>query len=219
MDKRKNYYLVLDTETANTMDDPLCYDVGGCIIDKKGNVYESFSYVIYEIFCLCGDLMKSAYYANKIPMYRKQIENGDRRIVRFETARKAIANLCRKYNVKAIIAHNAPFDYRSTSTTIRYITSSKQRYFLPYGIEIWDSLKMATDTICKQKSYFAFCAENGFVRNNGKPRATAEILYRYISGNHDFDEEHTGLADCMIEKDIFVHCLRQHKKMRKRAFR
>ena len=219
MDKRKNYYLVLDTETANTMDDPLCYDVGGCIIDKKGNVYESFSYVIYEIFCLCGDLMKSAYYANKIPMYRKQIENGDRRIVRFETARKAIADLCRKYNVKAIIAHNAPFDYRSTSTTIRYITSSKQRYFLPYGVEIWDSLKMATDTICRQKSYCAFCAENGYVRNNGKPRATAEILYRYISGNNDFDEEHTGLADCMIEKDIFVHCLRQHKKMRKRAFR
>ena len=218
MDKRKNYYLVLDTETANTMDDPLCYDVGGCIIDKKGNVYESFSYVIYEIFCLCGDLMKSAYYANKIPMYRKQIANGDRRIVRFETARKAIADLCRKYNVKAIIAHNAPFDYRSTSTTIRYITSSKQRYFLPYGVEIWDSLKMANDTICKQKSYCRFCAENGYVRNNGKPRATAEILYKYISGNHDFDEEHTGLADCLIEKEIFVHCLRQHKKMRKRAF-
>ena len=218
MDKRKNYYLVLDTETANTMDDPLCYDVGGCIIDKKGNVYESFSYVIYEIFCLCGDLMKSAYYANKIPMYRKQIANGDRRIVRFETARKAIADLCRKYNVKAIIAHNAPFDYRSTSTTIRYITFSKQRYFLPYGVEIWDSLKMANDTICKQKSYCRFCAENGYVRNNGKPRATAEILYKYISGNHDFDEEHTGLADCLIEKEIFVHCLRQHKKMRKRAF-
>lgn len=219
MDKRKNYYLVLDTETANTMDDPLCYDIGGCIVDKKGNVYESFSYVIYEIFCLCGDLMRSAYYANKIPMYRKQIENGDRRIVRFETARKTIADLCRKYNIKAIIAHNAPFDYRSTSTTIRYITSSKQRYFLPYGVEIWDSLKMATDTICKQKSYCKFCAENGYVRNNGKPRATAEILYRYISGNHDFDEEHTGLSDCLIEKEIFVHCLRQHKKMRKRAFK
>lgn len=218
MDKRKNYYLVLDTETANTMDDPLCYDVGGIVIDKTGKVYDSFSFVIYEIFYLCGDLMNSAYYANKVPMYRAQIADGSRKVVRMETARRRIADICREYNIKAIIAHNAPFDYRSTSTTIRYITSSKQRYFLPYGVEIWDSLKMATDTICKQKSYCRFCAENGYVRNNGKPRATAEILYRYISGDNGFDEEHTGLADCLIEKEIFVHCLRQHKKMRKRAF-
>ena len=25
--------------------------------------------------------------------------------------------------------------------------------------------------------------------------------------NEDFEEEHTGLADCMIEKDIFSYCL------------
>ena len=218
MDKRKNYYLVLDTETANTMDDPLCYDVGGVVIDKTGKVYESFSFVIYEIFYLCGDLMNSAYYANKIPMYHAQIADGSRKVVRMETARRRIADICREYNVKAIIAHNAPFDYRSTATTMRYITSSAKRYFLPYGVELWDSLKMATDTICKQKSYCKYCAENGFVKANGKPRATAEILYKYISGDVDYNEEHTGLADCMIEKEIFVQCMRQHKKMRKKAF-
>ena len=48
IDKRKNYYLTIDTETANSLDDPLVYDIGGAIHDKKGRVYETFSFVIYE---------------------------------------------------------------------------------------------------------------------------------------------------------------------------
>lgn len=218
MDKRKNYYLILDTETANGLDYPLCYDIGGAIIDKTGKVYASFSYVIYEIFVMCADYMRTAYYADKIPMYEQDLDMGIRKMVRLETAKKHIYNLCAEYGVKAILAHNAPFDYRATNTTIRYITSSAKRYFLPYGIPVWDTLKMSTDTICKQKSYIRFCKENGYMKKNGVPRATAEILYRYISGNNEFSEAHTGIDDCMIEKEIFVHCIKQHKKMRKTAF-
>ena len=215
IDRRKSYYLTIDTETANTMDDPFVYDIGGCIHDKQGNVYESFSFVIYEVFCEMKELMQTAYYADKIPMYEDQILFGDRVIVSYYTARKHIANLCEKYNVKAIIAHNARFDYKATATTQRYLTSSKYRYFLPYGVPIWDTLKMSRDTICKQPTYINWCKENGYCTKNGKPRATAEILYRYITGNNDFIESHTGLEDVLIEKEIFVKCIAQHKKMRK----
>ena len=218
MDKRKNYYLVYDTETTNTMDDPIVYDIGGAIIDKKGNVYETFSFVIYEVFFGMDELMQSAYYYEKTPKYLTDIENGNRKIVRYATAKKYIRELCDKYNVKAIIAHNGYFDYNATTTTQRYLTKSKYRYFLPYGIELWDTLKMANDTICKQKSYIKWATNNGYVRKNGTPRATAEILYRYISGDYDFEESHTGLEDVMIEKDIFVQCMRQHKPMRKTVF-
>ena len=82
IDRRKNYYIVFDTETANGFDDPMVYDIGGAVIDKKGNVYETFSFVIYEVFCNMNDLMQSAYYANKIPMYKEQITKGERQIVR-----------------------------------------------------------------------------------------------------------------------------------------
>ena len=218
MDKRKNYYLVYDTETTNTMDDPFVYDIGGAIVDKKGNVYETFSFVIYETFFLMDELMKSAYYAEKIPQYLIDIENGDRKIVKYSTAKKYIKDLCNKYNVKALIAHNGYFDYNATTTTQRYLTKSKYRYFLPYGIELWDTLKMANDTICKQKSYIKWAKDNGYVTKNGRVRATAEILYKYISGNYDFEESHTGLEDVLIEKEIFVQCMRQHKKMRKTVF-
>ena len=49
IDKRKNYYLTVDTETANGLDDPIVYDIGGCIHDKKGNVEETFLFVIKEV--------------------------------------------------------------------------------------------------------------------------------------------------------------------------
>ena len=218
MDKRKNYYLTIDTETANGLDDALVYDIGGCIHDKKGNVYETFSFVIYEIFYGMRDVMKSAYYAEKLPKYEEEVKNGTRKVVQYRTAKLHIQKLCEEYNVKAIIAHNATFDYRSTTKTQRYLTKSKYRYFLPYGIELWDTLKMAKDTICKQWNYKEFCYTNGYITKNGRVRATAEILYKYISGENEFIESHTALEDVLIEKEIFAHCIAQHKPMRKRAF-
>ena len=215
MDKRKTYYLTIDTETANGLDDPMMYDIGGAIHDRKGNVEETFSFVIYDVFCADRDLFNTAYYAEKRPMYEQQIAAGSRKIVSIYTARKHIAELCKKYNVKAIIAHNARFDYKSTNGTMRYVSKSKVRYFLPYGIPMWDTLKMAQDTICKQKTYQRWCEANGYIQKNGKVRATAEILYRYITGNIDFIEDHTGLEDVLIEKEIFAKCMAQRKKMRK----
>ena len=218
MDKRKSYYLTIDTETANSLEDPLMYDLGGAIHDKRGNVEETFSFVIYDIFCADRELFDTAYYAEKRPMYEEQIAAGQRKIVSIFTARRYVANLCKKYNVKAIIAHNARFDYSSTNKTLRYVTKSESRYFLPYGIPMWDTLKMAQDTICKQVTYIRWCQENGYCQKNGKVRATAEILYKYISGNNDFKEDHTGLEDVLIEKEIFAKCMAQHKKMRKKLW-
>ena len=215
IDRRKNYYLTIDTETANSLDDPLVYDIGGAIHDKKGRVYETFSFVIYEIFVGMKDLMKNAYYAEKIPNYENDLRAGSRKMVRYNTARKHIANLCKKYNVRAIIAHNARFDYRATNTTQRYLTCSKYRYFLPYGIEVWDTLKMVKSTVAKQKSYLRWCKQNGFMVNENRPRMTAEILYKYMTNDIDYKESHTGLEDVLIEKEIFVWCMRQKKKMEK----
>jgi DNA polymerase III epsilon subunit-like protein len=219
IDKRKNYYLTIDTETANGLDDALVYDIGGAIHDKKGRVYETFSFVIYDVFVGMKDLMQTAYYADKIPMYEDDLRAGTRKMVTYLTAKKHIKRLCEKYNVRAIIAHNARFDYRATNTTQRYLTCSKYRYFLPYGLPIYDTLKMARDTIGKQKTYIQWCKNNGYMVNNNRPRLTAEILYRYISGNNSFVEEHTGLEDVLIEKEIFAKCMRQHKKMEKRLFK
>ena len=175
MDKRKTYYLTIDTETCNTMNEPLVYDIGGCIHDRKGNVEEAFSFVIYDTFIGMKDVMASAYYSEKIDNYEDDIHNGLRKMVTFSTAKFYIKDLCDKYNVKAIIAHNMFFDYKATTTTQRYLTKSKYRYFFPYGVELWDTMKMANDTICKEWGYKTWCHNNNYLTKNGQVRKTAEI--------------------------------------------
>lgn len=218
IDKRKNYYLVFDTETTGTLEEPLVYDIGGAIIDKQGNVYDTFSFVVYEIYNN-GSLMETAYYKDKLPMYEKRIYANLLNVMMYDDIRLYIKDLCEAYNVKAIMAHNAFFDYKATRNTREVLSDGQKKYFLPYGIPLWDTLNMARDTIGKQKSYVDWCINNGYVTMYGKPKLTAEVLYRYISGNDDFDEEHTGLADVMIEKEIFAHCIRQHKSMRKELWK
>ena len=228
IDRRKAYYCVLDTETCNgymredgslCLDDSLVYDLGFAIVDKYGKVYEQRSFIIYETFVGMKEVMKSAYYANKIPQYERDLENGTRKMVRFMTARNILRDICREYKVKAIIAHNARFDRNALHKSIHYITKSEYKYFYPYGIELWDTLFMARDTICKGSLYRQWCEENNYLTKNGQPRATAEILYRYITGKKDFVESHTGLEDVLIEKEIFRKCMSYHKPMRKKLFK
>lgn len=78
-------------------------------------------------------------------------------------------------------------------------------------------MKMARDVILPMPSYQKFCVENGFMTKHStpRPRLTAEVLYKFISKNVDFEENHTGLEDVLIEAEILKYCMRQHKKMRK----
>lgn len=226
IDKRKKYFMVLDTETCpiDPMEEGvnaknmLVYDIGFCIIDKKGNVYEKGSYVVKDIFVNEPLKMRSAYYYNKLPMYMKELANGDRILISLKKVRKIIHETLEKYNTNIVMCHNAYFDYTSLNITMRYL--NKGKYFFNYGIEVWDTLKMFYDTIYRQKSYIKFCIENGYMTKHKTPRpqAKAETIHRYLTDNTDFIESHTGLEDALIEKDIFINCLKQHKKMRKKLF-
>ena len=45
MDNYKGKFIVIDVESTNSLDDPLCYDIGFAVVDNFGNVYEKYSYV------------------------------------------------------------------------------------------------------------------------------------------------------------------------------
>lgn len=198
--------IVFDSETTNGFDDPLMYDSGWAVVNlNSGAVLKTRSFVVKETF-EDKELMANAYFVDKMPQYVEEIANGSRKLASLYWVRKTLAEDVKNYNVGAICAHNARFDYIACQTTQRYNTMSKYRWFFPYGIEIWDSLKMARQTFGKSKEYKDFCIDNGFMVNH-KPRLTAEILYRYITKNLDFVESHTGLEDVLIEKDILLACL------------
>lgn len=202
-------FIVVDTETTNSLDDPICYDVGFAVVDKFGTVFEKYSYVVAEIF-LNEDLMSSAYFIDKIPQYWNEIKEGKRKLAKFSTIRFKFAEVCKKYNVRIVTAHNARFDYRSLNLTQRFLTCSKYRYFFPFGIEIWDTLKMSRQVLKDDDAYGEFCYNNDFLTKRLSKRFTAEIIFRFLTGCIDFDEAHTGLEDVMIEKDILSFCLERN---------
>lgn len=228
MDKRISYKIVLDTETC-PLDKELnsvvptnmfAYDYGWAVVDKRGNVYKTRSFVNADIFLGKKDLMKSAYYSNKIPMYWEDIKSGKRVLTSFYNIRKALLEDIAEFGVIEIYAHNMRFDYGALNNTQRWETKSKYRYFFPHGIQICDTLKMARDVLGTMPTYRKFCEENGFMTKHKvpQPQYKAETIYKFLTKNLDFVESHTGLEDVMIEKEILAYCYRQHKKMRKALF-
>lgn len=219
IDRRHVYGIIIDTETANGLNDPFFYDCGWQVIDSHGRKYVERSFVNRDIFNYEQSLMRSAYYSDKIPQYCKDIKQGRRIMASTYEIRKALADDVKKFSCVFICAHNAHFDYKALQGTQRWITKSKYRFFVPYGLEWWDTMKMARSVICKMPTYRKFCEKYGYFTLNGQMRVTAEILFRFISKNNEFVESHTGLEDVDIERQIFVYCKRQHKPMVKKLFK
>jgi len=214
MDNRIHYYLVLDTETTNGLDQPLVYDVGGVITDRQGRIYERFSFVVRDIFVYERALMQTAYYADKIPEYVEDIHDKKREIKDFHEIRRYILNLMKEYNITDVAAYNAHFDRNALNTTQRWLTKSRSRYFFPYGTNFVCIWNMACQTLCQRKTYKEFCETNGLISNRGRNISTsAENVFRYLLLNPAYEEEHKGLDDVLIETEIMKRCFATHKKM------
>ena len=126
IDKRKNYYIVLDTEGLGLNDHKKkvygrqrSYDVGYVIVDKKGTIIKMFNALTKEIF---GDseLMATAYFANKIPLYEYMIDNKEVKEKMFVKIINEIKRDLKKYNIKGILAYNVNYDITALVETAQY---------------------------------------------------------------------------------------------------
>ena len=198
--------IMIDTETTNDIDCPLVYDVGYQIFTLADGVLCERSFLNADVF-KDRELMASAYFADKIPQYWEDVKAHKRSLCSWYMIKVILANDCKEYGVKIACAHNAAFDNRALNTTQRYQTTSKFRYFLPRGIEWYDTLKMSRKILKDNEDYGRFCYENDYLTARGCRRYTAEIIYRWLTGENDFEESHTGLEDVKIEREIFKFCL------------
>ena len=117
-----------------------------------------------------------------------------------------------KYKIKTVCAYNASFDVRALNTTLRYVTKSKYRWFFPYGTEyncIWN---MACQLLYTQKRFAEFAIQHDYFSPSGNLQTSAEIGFRYLTDETQFEEEHRGLQDVLIECQIMAKCYAQHKK-------
>ena len=224
-------YIVIDTETAPLVkhDDgaahpetSLVYDIGWMVVDgNSGTILEERSYLNTDVI-FQEKLMNSAYYANKVPHYWEGIhvaENDAKwRLDNFLTIYKQFCADVREYHVKDVWAYNVRFDQIVLNHTTEYLSNGFRRFFLPYMVkstktrwrDIWDYASCITGT----PAYVRWAQEHGFVSAKGNPSTSAEIVYRYLTNNPEYEEEHTALEDARIECEILKAAKKRHKKTR-----
>lgn len=206
--------IVLDTEgtnkikvtSGNIAETALVYDVGWIVADKKtGEVLDRYSFINTDIF-FRDDLMKNAYYAEKLPQYHDNLGEWWTPLS-FLTIKKIFANVCRNYQVKQIWAYNARYDRTALNNTCAELSNGFCEFFSPFGIKWVDIWDFAGKSICSTSKFIKWTIENGYVTAKGNPQTGAEVVYRYITQNTDFVEQHTALCDCEIEHSILRACL------------
>ena len=219
IDKRKKYLMVLDVETTNNnmekgaKNDGLVYDIGFVVCDKQGNIYCKRSYAVQEIFDWT-ELMSTAYYYKKLPKYYEKLANNKMYKNSIWHIRKVIKEIMQIFNITEVYAYNADFDYTTLNNTVRYLSGSACRWFFPYGTQICDIWNIACQVLGTQKT---FQWEN--IRNaNNNLITNAERMFGYCE-QIDFEEEHTGLADAVVESQILARCFKSHKSINKKINR
>lgn len=203
--------MIIDTETANSVEQPLPYDIGYQIINiPTGEILCEKSFIVSEIF-LDFELMKEAYFADKIPNYWKEYKSGQRVMRGIVNIRREMWNDMKIHNVTKVGAYNMGFDNRATRNNVRFISGSLIRWFFPYGTEFFDIWNMACTSMLLTPQYIKFCEENNFISEVGNYSTSAENVYRYLKNDPTFEESHTGLEDVEIEAEIFLHILENFK--------
>ena len=207
------YVLVLDSETANDISQPICYDIGWAVLDTHtGELIEKYSFAVAEIF-LDKELMASAYFAEKIPTYWEEIRKGERQLKSIFNIRKTLHACMKTYGIKRVFAYNMGFDRRSTNNSIRYITGSFYRWFFPYNTELLDIWHATCVSLLNTKKFCNWATENGFVSEKGNIQTSAEVAYRYLTNQIDFIEKHQGINDVEIEAALLMNCVKRKVKM------
>ena len=210
--------LVIDTETANSVEQPLPYDVGYAIVNTEtGEIYTEKSFVVAEIF-FDDELMKGAYFADKIPQYWEDIKAKKRIVKSICNIRREIKKDMQTYSVSKVGAYNMGFDNRATKNDVRFISGSMVRWFFPFGTEFFCIWNMACTSILNTADYVRFALDNGFVSEHNNIQTSAENAYRFLKNNVDFSESHTGLEDVKIEIEIMLAVLRSNMKYSDRIY-
>lgn len=203
---KKNIYCVFDTETIG-IDKKWIYDLGMVIITKKGFPLFGKRWIIEEVMNI-PNIDEIAYYGKKIRTFYKNMQT-----VKFAYAREEFRKIMEYFKVNTITAYNLQFDMSAVKSTIKFTGIGGK--FLNYPVDYFDLWNASCNSIFQQKLFKETAIENQWLTENGNFRTTAEIAYRYITGNYNFIESHTALEDASIEAKILQEVCRQKKGYQK----
>lgn len=193
--------VVFDTETTD-LKKPFCYNVGYRIVN--GDTWEA---LLEREYC-CQQtwhnlqLFQSAYYADKRPLYVERMRKHEVILEKWGYIMQQMIRDFRAFEVVAAYAYNSPFDDGVFHYNCDWFRTQNPFDNIPiFDIRGYVQAFMVDDTFKK------FCEDNSYFTEAGNYSTTAEVLFRYISEDYDFTEEHTALSDSRIETEILRACI------------
>lgn len=211
--------MVLDTETTSTNPSSgivpelmRVYDLGWVISDMTNDFteVECKNYALMETFANAS-IMRTAYYCDKLPWYYEGMRQGAMSQLPIKETWESFNRTCGHNNITQVWAYNCRFDFSALNATIKAASNGWQNAWFPQGVQVLDIMSAAIDLVC-DADYQLWARTNHFVTPKGNPKATAEVVYNYITGvMHDeredfYIENHTALDDARIESRILKEC-------------
>ena len=195
--------VVFDTETIG-LDKPWAYNIGYVIYDTEtGEILVAKDFVVEQIWHMTP-LFETAYYADKRPLYVSRMRGKKCIMKKFGHITQEMVRDFKKYNVELAYAYNSSFDDR-------VFTFNCDRFMCinPFdNINILDIRGNVHNRIAFRDDFQNFCEQNNLFTDSGNYSTTAETVYRYISKNMEYTEEHTALSDSLDELRILEETIR-----------
>lgn len=189
--------IVFDTETTD-LNKCFTYNVGYLIYDTDtAEVLEKQDFVIEQVWYNLP-LFETAYYADKRPLYVSAMKGKRAKMIKFGYAMRKLSKAIADYEVECGYAYNSPFDEKVFKFNCDWFKVANPLDAIP----IYDIRGLVHQYVAFTEDFQEFCDTHGLYTETGNYSTTAETVYKYITGNTDFIEAHTALADSVIEAEI-----------------
>lgn len=211
--RTRNNIMILDTETVGTFGQPMIHDFGYVVIDKNFNILTKGRYLVRELHKQGNWILKTSdFYSDYSKDY--EIARKTEQVLPWREISKQVADVVRDYKVTTISAYNLQFDYKAIKYTdemfnpqahlSKVLDRKKTALLCMYNL--------ACETILNTDEYRAFAEEHNIRSKSGKNIGTgAQACYQYITGNTEYIEKHTALADAEDEKQILEYICKNVK--------
>ncbi len=210
---RTKKFIVLDVEGMNG-ERP--YNIGYIIADRTGKIYKKHSFALP--CCIWENIAESLRIGQAVEMTKKTVQeiladaDKPRRKRKYKSVSiseftKQFTKEIERYKIKRIFAYNVQFDKKAIYNLIG------ENAFNNLHVQWCDIVSGILTTKLLTKRYIRWCFTNGFITPTGIASYKAEVVYRYLTGNLNFVEEHTGLEDVLIEFEILLSAFKTHKPL------
>ena len=200
--------VVFDTETTN-INKPFCYNIGYVLVNvETDTILLKRDYVVEQVWHN-PMLFTTAYYADKRQIYVNRMRARQVIMEKYGYITQQMIRDFKQYEIEYTFAFNSPFDTNVFDYNCEWFKTNN-----PFDtVKIRDIRGFVHNFIAFEQEYKDFCDQNQYYTESGNYSTTAETVYRYITNNTNFIEEHTALADSEIEWQILRYCLLKGAKI------